>query len=131
MTLQTNDSSSQVILQRIDAIISELQALKRQVSTIQPDELESLVVPPAEEDTQVEREKNAYLRLYPQLKKQYTGQYVAIHNSQLVDHDVDYGALFERIDDRYPDTFVWLTQVEAEPMGTIVVRSPRFVREEA
>lgn len=131
MTLQTNDSSSQVILQRIDAIISELQALKRQVSTIQPDELESLVVPPAEEDAQVEREKNAYLQLYPQLKKQYTGQYVAIHNSQLVDHDVDYGALFERIDDRYPDTFVWLTQVEAEPMGTIVVRSPRFVREEA
>ncbi len=129
MTFQTNDSSSQVILQRIDAIISELQALKRQVSTIQPDEFESLVVPPAEEDTQVEREKNAYLRLYPQLKKQYTGQYVAIHNSQLVDHDVDYGALFERIDDRYPDTFVWLTQVEAEPMGTIVVRSPRFVRE--
>ena len=131
MTLQTNDSSSQMILQRIDAIISELQALKRQVATIQPDELESLVVPPAEEDTQVEREKNAYLRLYPQLKKQYTGQYVAIHNSQLVDHDIDYGALFERIDDRYPDTFVWLTQVEAEPIGTIVVRSPRFVREEA
>jgi hypothetical protein len=129
MTLQTNDSSPEVILQRIDAIISELQALKRQVSTIQPDEPESLVVPPAEEDTQVEQEKRAYLQLYPQLKKQYAGQYVAIHNSQLVDHDVDYGALFERIDDRYPDTFVWLTQVEAEPIGTIVVRSPRFVRE--
>jgi len=36
MTLQTNDSSPKVILQRIDAIISELQALRQQVLTIQP-----------------------------------------------------------------------------------------------
>ena len=36
MTLQTNDSSPKVILQRIDAIISELQVLRQQVLTIQP-----------------------------------------------------------------------------------------------
>lgn len=35
MTLQTNDPSSQVILQRIDAIILELQALRQQVLTSQ------------------------------------------------------------------------------------------------
>ncbi len=85
------------------------------------------IVPPAGADPRVEREKAAYLRLYPQLKTQYAGQYVAIYNGQLVDHDVDYGALFERIDDRYPDTFVWLTRVEDEPIGTITFRSPRFV----
>ena len=85
------------------------------------------IVPPAGADPRVEREKAAYLRLYPQLKTQYAGQYVAIYNGQLVDHDVDYGALFERIDDRYPDTFVWLTRVEDEPIGTITFWSPRFV----
>lgn len=90
-----------------------------------------LVIPPATADPHIEREKAAYLRLYPQLKAQYAGQYVAIYNGQLVDHDADYGALFERIDDRYPDTFVWLTRVGDEPMGTIRFRSPRFVEDTA
>lgn len=90
-----------------------------------------LIVPPAAADERVEREKAAYLRLYPRLKAQYAGQYVAIYNGQLVDHDVEYGALFERIDDRYPDTFVWLTRVEDEPIGTIEFRSPRFVENAA
>jgi hypothetical protein len=65
------------------------------------------------------------------LNAQYAGGYVAIYNGQLVDHDTDYGALFERIDDRYPDTFVWLTRVGDESMGTIRFRSPRFVEDTA
>ena len=77
------------------------------------------------------QEKAAYLRLYPELKTQYAGQYVAIHDGQLVDHDTDYGALFERIDDRFPDRFVWLTRVEDEPIGTVTIRSPRVVEDEA
>jgi len=85
------------------------------------------IVPQAELDPHVEREKAAYLNLYPQLKAQYGGQYVAIFGEKVVDHDVDYGALFERIDDRYPDTFVWLTRVGDEPIETIAFRSPRFV----
>ena len=90
-------------------------------------ENDTLVIPPAESDPQVEREKAAYVRLHSQLKEQYAGQYVAIHGGELVDHDPDYGVLFERIDDRYPDDFVWLTRVEEEPIGTIQFRSPRFV----
>jgi len=92
---------------------------------------DELNVPPTEADPDVAREKAAYLRLYPQLKTQYAGQYVAIHDGQLVDHDTDYGALFERIDDRFPDRFVWLTRVEDEPIGTLAFRSPRFVEDEA
>lgn len=87
------------------------------------------VIPPAEPDVQVEREKAAYLQLYPELREKYPGQFVAIHEGQLVDHDQEYEALFERIDDRYPDTFVWLAKVEEEPISTIVFRSPRFVEE--
>ena len=85
----------------------------------------------AEYDPAVEREKEAYLQLYPELKGKYKGRYVAIHEGKLVDHDEDYGALFERIDDRYPDEFVWLACVEDEPIGTLVFRSPRFVTEES
>ncbi|MCZ7670448.1 MAG: hypothetical protein M5U34_26450 [Chloroflexi bacterium] len=41
MMLQTNDSSPKEILQRIDAIISELQVLRQQVLTIQPPDVPS------------------------------------------------------------------------------------------
>jgi hypothetical protein len=36
MTIQTKDPSATIIVQRIDAIIAELQALRQQVVTIQP-----------------------------------------------------------------------------------------------
>jgi len=88
---------------------------------------DEVVVPPAEADPQIEQEKAAYLQLFPQLKRQYAGQYVAIHGGELVDHDADYGALFERIDERYPDTFVWLTRVADEPIRTLSFRSPRLL----
>lgn len=84
-------------------------------------------VPPSEPDPQVDREQAAYLQLFPQLKENYAGQYVAIQGGRLVDHDENFDVLFERIDDQYPDTFVWMSQVENEPMRTIEFRSPRFV----
>jgi hypothetical protein len=87
------------------------------------------LITPAEADPAVEREKAAYIRLHPHLKSRYLGQYVAIYGGELVDHDEDNGALFERIDERYPDTFVWMTRVEEEPIGTIHFRSPRFAKE--
>ena len=76
-------------------------------------------------DSDVQREKDAYLALHPQLKESHMGQYVAIFQEQLIDSDSDYGALFERIDDQYPDTFVWMTQVKEEPIDTLIFRSPR------
>lgn len=41
MTMQANDSFPTIILERIDAIIAELQVLRQQVLTIQP-----IVLPP-------------------------------------------------------------------------------------
>ena len=86
------------------------------------------VVPPAEPDPDVEREKKAFIRLHPQLKEKYAGQYVAIYQEQLIDHASDYGDLVKRIDARYPDQFVWLAQVEDEPMSVLTFRSPRFAK---
>ncbi|MCB9431257.1 MAG: hypothetical protein H6668_04650 [Ardenticatenaceae bacterium] len=94
-----------------------------------PPDSQEWLIPPSEEDARLEAEKQAYLHLYPQLKEQFWGKHVAIYQGQLVDHDTDYAALFERIDDRFPDEFVWLTQVADKPMETISFRSPRFVEE--
>jgi hypothetical protein len=77
-------------------------------------------------DAAVAREMQTYIALHPQIKAQYRGAYVAILDGKLIDHDADYDALFDRIDARYPDIFVWLTQVEDEPIKTLVFRSPRI-----
>jgi hypothetical protein len=50
------------------------------------------------EDTAVAAERDAFLRLHPELWAQYPEQYMAIHGGKLVDHDPDMGALLKRID---------------------------------
>ena len=90
---------------------------------------EEPTIPLSEPDTRLLREKAAFNHLFPQLKAKYPDQYVAIHDGELVDHDENYDALFERVDDRFPDSFVWLAQVEDSPMGTVAFRSPRFVED--
>ncbi len=84
-----------------------------------------------ESDDAVIREMAAYLELHPQLKTQYLGQYVAIRNGRLIDHDDSYDRLFDRIDVAFPDEFVWLTRVEHEPLKTVTYRSPRISSSEA
>ena len=65
--------------------------------------LAELPVPPAGPDVVVERERAAFLRLYPELQQTHSGKYVAIQGGQLVEFDTDEAALFARIDDKYPD----------------------------
>ena len=93
--------------------------------------LDELTIPPAEPDSTVERERAAYLRLYPQLQQTHPGHYVAIYGERLVDSDADESALFACIDDKYPDEFVWLTRIETTPEKEIKLRSPRFVPDAA
>lgn len=72
----------------------------------------------SEPDEALEREKAAYIAMHPMLREKYPGQHVAIHNEELVDHDTDLDALWERIDARYPDEFVWVATVKEEPIET-------------
>ena len=46
-----------------------------------------------------------------------------------VDHDADGLALSHRIYSRYPDTFVLVRQVEAQPERVIQLRSPRYIQD--
>ncbi len=80
-----------------------------------------------EPDAAVEQEKAAYTALFPFLRQHYLGKHVAIYHGKLVDHDVDYGALYQRIDESYPNDFVWIDTVGEEPLETITLRSPIFV----
>jgi hypothetical protein len=83
----------------------------------------------SEPDEAAEHEMQAYLAMHPALKKSHLGLHVAIHGGKLVDSDQDYDALYARIDEQYPDEFVWLTTVEEQPIRTLTFRSPRLVRD--
>jgi methionyl-tRNA formyltransferase len=82
-------------------------------------------------ETNLDRERDAYLALHPKLKEQHLGKFVAIYQGELIDWDNDAATLARRIRAKYPDNFVWMTQVQQEPMRTIVVRSPRLTRDNA
>ena len=79
-------------------------------------------------DDPLDREMQAYITMHPRLKEQYFGQHVAIYQGQLIDHDKDFDALYERVRQQYPDEIVWMSTVKAEPIETIYVRSPRWIQ---
>jgi hypothetical protein len=80
---------------------------------------------------QVEREKiaaeaAAFRALHEKLVRQYLGQYVAIHNGAVIDHDEEFQALHARVRRRYGRQAVLVRRVEAESERTLVFRSPRL-----
>lgn len=79
-----------------------------------------------DEDEALRRERVAFMALHPTLLAQYPGEYVAIHGGALVDHDKDGLALSLRVHQRFPDEFVWIAPLKAQPLEEWVVRSPRF-----
>ncbi len=94
-----------------------------------PDDGEEEIINWSEADETAEREIAAYHRLHSELWQKYPGQHVAIQNGRMVDHDADGLALSRRIYSRFPDTFVLIRQVDAQPERTIHLRSPRFIQD--
>jgi hypothetical protein len=72
------------------------------------------------------REDAAYRLLHPELVKQLLGQYVAIFQGQVVDHDQDEDAILQRRRDNYPGKVVLIRRVEFEVERELAFRSPRF-----
>ena len=78
-------------------------------------------------DGEMDREIEAFRQLHADLWQHYPGQYVAIYSRALVDHDPELEALYTRVRQDYPDEFVLIRQVEAEPEPVIYLRSPHFI----
>ena len=75
----------------------------------------SLVYPnpePDPEQTMLMGEVQAYIALHPSLLQHYLGQWVAIYQGELVDHDWDEEALMLRRLQRFPEEAVLIRQVE-------------------
>ena len=71
----------------------------------------------------LEKEIAAYEAMHPMLKQNYFEQWVAIHEGQLVDHDVEGDALYQRVRARYGHLPVLIRQVAEEPVEEIWMRT--------
>lgn len=79
------------------------------------------------EEEQMALETAAYEKMHADLMARYAGEYVAIYQGQLVDHDADELALLKRIDAKYPHEIVLLKQVRPLPEPELRSRSPRLL----
>ncbi len=130
MTLELNITLSQEIYQKLEqyahnknlgvaeAVAGYLAENPPTLPTSTPSEAEQLA--------DLRREKKAFLAMHPVLHKQHKGQYVAIYQGALLDHDDDYGTLYERVRAQYPHQIIWISKIQDTPLPEIVVRSPRL-----
>lgn len=60
----------------------------------------------------ISEESQIYQRRHAELKAEYLGQYIAMHDGQVVDHDSDFVALRQRVRQQFLHTPVMITLVE-------------------
>ncbi|MGB8645920.1 MAG: hypothetical protein WCF84_11835 [Anaerolineae bacterium] len=74
----------------------------------------------------IEQEQEWWLGLPLKERAQYQGEFIAVHEQQLVDHDKDNRALHERIRAKYGRTAILI--MPAEGPREIRIFSPRIIR---
>ncbi len=74
----------------------------------------------------MEAETLAFQQMYPQLTTEHFGEYVAIHNSELIDFDTDLAELRRRIRQKFGRMPILLRQVNSDKeIPTIMWRGGR------
>ena len=72
-----------------------------------------------------DRERRAFLRLLPELLQTHTGQYVAIHNEQVVDSGPDDIALIRRVHSQVGYVPIHVARVTKQPR-VVRISGPRI-----
>ncbi len=80
-------------------------------------------------EQKLDREIAAYQAMHKTLFEQYPGQYVAIHEGQLLGADVDQVSLFQQVKQQYPNKTILIRQVQRQAEPELRVRSPRIDHE--
>jgi hypothetical protein len=75
-----------------------------------------------EADQTLEREEQAFARMHAELLERFPGEYVAVREGEVVDHDADQAVLYLRITEQYPDEIVLIRQVRSEVEITYMIR---------
>ena len=124
--------STRVIVDLPDHVYRRVESIARQsarpvdevVADVVARSVRSFPVAPGREA--MLREVEAFRAMHPTLRREYPGEYVAIHGGQVVDHDADPVALLGRVRRDYPGQTVLRRKVEDSPDVTLRFRSPRL-----
>lgn len=81
------------------------------------------------EQQEMAREIEAYAAQHAQILEKYRGEYIAMYQGEIVDHDKGITELFERIDQRFPDETVLLKEVKEQIDEVINIPSFRILSE--
>jgi hypothetical protein len=76
----------------------------------------------------IQAESRAFDTMKADLLLKYSGEYVAVHNGEVIDHDPDLRTLHLRVYEKYGRTPILLKRVVAGPERELVIRSPRLER---
>ena len=127
---------TEVLLNVPDDVYSRVERLaqksQREVADVILDSITHTFAPFPVDPNRAAMSKNveAYQAIHPDLLKTYLGQYVAICDGQLLDHDSDPVVLLKRIRAQHPNKVVLRRKVEAIPEPQIHIRHPRVESQE-
>jgi hypothetical protein len=76
------------------------------------------------QQAKLDEEIAAFTAMFVQLRESFLGQWVAIHDQQLADHDSDGTALYQRIRAKYGRTPILIRQVTEQLIDEVWVRTP-------
>lgn len=84
---ETNRDAIQVVEEAVEAYLDQLQQEK------------------------IHKEKEAFWAMQPNLLSEYAGEYITIHQGQVVDHDSDVVRLERRVAEQYGETAILIAPV--------------------
>ena len=79
----------------------------------------------------ITEESERFQEKHSELLKQYNGEYVAMRDGVVLDHDADLPSLHRRIRAQYGDEPILMAPVSTQPIQSFKVRSPRRERVQA
>jgi predicted transcriptional regulator len=123
---QVTISIPQPLYQRVRNLAS---AQNRPVDTVLETAISLAEAAADPQDAQVAamvQEETAYQAMHAELVRSHLGDYVAIYQGQLIDHDPDELRLLRRLDKAYPNEVVLMKQVRTAPQTELRHRSPRL-----
>lgn len=104
-------------------------ALENYLSTTEAAESgERSVVEDNAEDAKIRHEKAAFALQQQELQQRYPGEYVAIHEGRVIDHDFSLAALHQRVVQAVGAAPILLKRVDEPITREFVLRSPRLER---
>jgi hypothetical protein len=77
-------------------------------------------------ESKVRREEQHFCAQHDQLLDQYEGQFIAMHEGQVIDSDADELTLYLRIRQKFPMVGILIKQVTPALETVWVMRSPRL-----